>query len=128
MCIMRCLAGIFVYLLFIVAILALVLFGIFLLVPSESSKLGIQENRTGATVIGAICIGLGVLLLIAFCCLRKRIKLASIVVKVSARFVNENCGILFLPLILFIVMVIFLILWILEALGYYSLGTPVHEK
>ena len=64
----------------------------------------------------------------AFCCFRKRIKLASIVVKVSAKFVNENCGILFLPLILFVIMVIFLVLWILEALGYYSLGTPVHEK
>ena len=34
MCIMRCLAGIFVYLLFIIAILGLILFGIFLLVPS----------------------------------------------------------------------------------------------
>jgi len=25
-------------------------------------------------------------------------------------------------------MLAFVILWILEALGYYSLGTPIHEK
>lgn len=89
MCIMRLLAGCFVYILFIIAILGLILFGIFLLVPNEhSEKLGINDNRTGATIVGVICIVLGVAIMIGFCCFRKRIQLASIVVKVSARFVN----------------------------------------
>ena len=128
MVIMRFLAGIFVYLLFFLTVLCLVLFGIFLITPGSTDHIGIQHNRTASIVIGALCIAFGVLLLIAFCCFRKKIKLASVVVKVSAQFVAQNCGLLFLPLLLFVFMVIFIILWILEALGYYSLGTPIHEK
>jgi hypothetical protein len=51
-------------------------------------------------------------------------------VKVSANFVSSNCGVIILPLLLFVVMILFIALWILEALGYYSLGTPstaVHQ-
>lgn len=58
------------------------------------------------------------------CCLRKRLALASSIVKVSANFVSSNCGIIFLPLVLFVIMVLFIALWVLEALGYYSLGNP----
>lgn len=128
MLIMRLLAGVFVYLLVFIAILGLILFGVFLIMPHESSNFIIKESRTAAIILGVISIVIGLLILIAFCCFRKRIKLASIVVKVSARFVNENCAILILPLILFVVMVVFVILWIFEALGYYSMGTPIHEK
>jgi choline transporter-like protein 2/4/5 len=127
MLIMRFTAGIFVYLLFAIAILGLLLFGIFLIAPSESNYLGIQENRTVSIIIGVVCVVLALLILLAFCCFRKRVKLAAIVVKLSARFVNENCLMLILPLILFVCMVVFLILWILEALGFYSMGEPKHE-
>ena len=113
MLIMRLLAGVFVYLLVFIAIVGLILFGVFLIMPHDSTNFLIKESRTGAIIVGVISIVIGVVILIAFCCFRKRVKLASIVVKVSARFVNENCGILLLPFILFWVMVIFVVLWIL---------------
>lgn len=59
---------------------------------------------------------------IGLICYRKRIKLAAIIVQTSARFVKENCTISFLPFVLFLVLAAFLVLWIFEALGYYSMG------
>lgn len=64
------------------------------------------------------------LIILMACCFRKRLSLASSIVKVTANFVSSNCGIILLPLLLFVIMVLFIALWILEALGYYSLGTP----
>jgi hypothetical protein len=39
--------------------------------------------------------------------------------------VKENWIISFLPFILFLVMIVFLTVWILEGLGYYSMGNPI---
>ena len=75
-----------------------------------------------------LCIILAALIVIGFCCYHRKIKLAATIVKVSARFVKENCTISFLPLILFLVMIIFMTIWILEALGYYSMGEPTYEE
>ena len=122
MLIMRFTAGIFVYLLFAITIVFLVGLGIYLVMPHEEVVSGIQTNGTAAKIFGGICIALGVIILIAFLCYRKRVALAATIVKVSARFVSENCIVAFLPIILFIFMIIFLALWILEGLGYYSMG------
>ena len=128
MLIMRFTAGIFVYLLLGIVMIFLVALGIYLLVPQKPVVAGVEVGGIGATIAGIVALLLAVIIAIAFCCYRRRIKLAATIVKVSARFVNENCAITFLPLILFIVMVIFLALWILEALGYYSMGEPVREE
>lgn len=127
MFIMRYTAGIFVYLLLAIVLVALIGLGIYLLVPQQPAVAGIEVNKVGAMIGGVIALILAFLIIIAFCCFRKRIKLAATIVKVSSRFVEENCCISILPLILFVVMVIFLVLWILEALGYYSMGVPTHE-
>ena len=55
-----------------------------------------------------------------------RIALATSIVKVAAKFISEHCLIVMLPVFLFIVTLFFLVLWVLQALGFYSLGTPYH--
>ena len=129
MLIIRFTAGFFVYLLIFFSVGALVAFGIYLIAVTDptmgSGYASILQNKVAKTIIGAICIALGVAIIVLFCCFRQRISLASSIIKVSARFVDGNLGVLVLPLILFIVMILFLAVWVLEALGYYSLGTPV---
>jgi len=78
--------------------------------------------------VGILAIVLGALVLILMCCLRKRLALASKIVEVSAVFVAKNCIIVFLPLLLFIVTLVFIALWVLEALGYYSLGKATSNE
>lgn len=55
--------------------------------------------------------------------------MAGIIVQVSARFVKEHCSISFiLPFILFVMMLVFEAIWIIEALGYYSMGEPTFQE
>jgi hypothetical protein len=57
-------------------------------------------------------------------CIRRRLALASIVIKVAANFISNNFLIVLLPVGLFVITILYLALWILQALGFYSLGTP----
>jgi hypothetical protein len=84
-------------------------------------------NRVLVLIIGVILIAFSLLLAIAFTCYAKRIKMAAIIVETSAKFVQENWFISLLPFVLFLIMLVFLTVWILEALGYYSMGIPVTE-
>lgn len=118
----RLTAGCFVYLLLGISIAACGGLGIFLLASPNNSVAGVSINRTFAIVIGILLILFAVLIVIGLLCFRKRIKLAAIIVQTSARFVKENCTISFLPFALFLVLSAFLVLWIFEALGYYSMG------
>ena len=63
-------------------------------------------------IVAGACIILGVVIAIMAFCFRNRLKLASSIVKVSTRFVNENCPVMLLQLVIFVIMVIFIALWI----------------
>jgi hypothetical protein len=76
--------------------------------------------------VAIVCYLLALVIFVVFCCFRSRLGLASKIVEVAAVFVAGNCGIVLVPFIMFIVTILFVALWILEALGFYSLGTPVH--
>lgn len=91
---------------------------------SNNTVAGVAINKVAAMILGGLLIAFGVLLAIGLLCYRKRIRLASIIVQASARFVKENCTISFLPFLLFLVLALFLALWICEALGIYSMGQP----
>lgn len=115
--IIRFTAGIFIYLLIFFSIAALGAFGGYLLAANpataSSTTITILANRPACIAIGVVCIVLSVLLLVMFICFRKRVSLASSIIKVSAKFVDSELGILLLPLILFVVMLFFVLLWIL---------------
>lgn len=63
-------------------------------------------------VVAILLIALGVIVFILMCCLRNRISLASKIVEVAAIFVAKNCIVVFLPLLLFVITVLFMALWI----------------
>jgi hypothetical protein len=74
--------------------------------------------------VGVACLVFGVIIAIMAFCFRDRIQLASSIVKVSTRFVNENCPVMLLQIGIFLVMCIFVVLWFFEAIGFYSMGEP----
>lgn len=80
MVIIRCMAKLFIYLLITASILSLILLGVYLLATAN--------NNTGTIVIGSFCLVFALVFLIAFCCLRKRMELATIIVKVAAKFMS----------------------------------------
>lgn len=109
---MRFTAGCFVYILIALSILACIGLGIYLLAAPTDSVAGVAMNRVFAIVLGVLLIIFGILIGVGLCCYRKRIRLASIIVQASARFVKENCTISFLPIILFLILIAYLALWI----------------
>ena len=66
---------------------------------------------------------LGLLCLILTCCFRNTIDLAIAIVKVSARFIEEDISILFVPLFMFIVCLGYFLFWFAAAVYLYSCGT-----
>jgi hypothetical protein len=127
----RLTASCFIYLLIFATIVALILFGVYLfMMPSlaEPGEEPLINDNTTRILVGIAVLLLAVLITIMVCCVRKRLSLASSIIKVSATFVTANCSIVFLPILLFVIMVLFVALWILEALGYYSLGTPTNAE
>lgn len=84
----RLTAGCFVYLLLALAIVACIGLGGYLIATPSDSVAGVAMNRVFAIVFGALLIAFGLLVLVGVCCYRKRIKLASIIVQSSARFVK----------------------------------------
>jgi hypothetical protein len=104
-------------LLILVAFGALIGVGTYILIGDSSSAaagvVSLAEDPTWKIVIAIICYLLALIILIAMCCFRSRLALASKVVEVAAVFVAGNCGIVLVPFIMFIVTVIFVALWIL---------------
>jgi hypothetical protein len=123
----RLTAGCFIYLLIILSVGALIAFGAYLLLQPAGGIDSVALDPTTKIIVAVACFLVALLIIVMMFCFRKRIALASSIVKVSAKFVAGNCGIVLVPVVLFIVMVLFIALWILEALGYYSLGEPKNE-
>ena len=89
MLVMRFMAGIFVYLLFITSILIFLGFGIYLVLPQNNGNLGgIEIDKTFLIIIGAIFILIGTIILFIMICYRRRVALAATMTRVSARFVQ----------------------------------------
>ena len=129
MILVRLLAHCFIYILIIVTIGALVAIGTYILIADQDTSGGafsLLNNPIWKIVISVACYIFAALIFIVMCCFSSRLSLASKVIEVAAVFVGQNFGILLVPFIMFIVTVLFIALWILEALGFYSMGTPIH--
>lgn len=128
MLLIRFTAGFFIYVLVAVAVLSLLGLGLYLLVAPTSTATGSNTGAAG-TIIGAvICFILAILIVVLVCCYRHRISLATSIVKVTANFVSSNCLLVLLPIVIFVITIAFLVLWVFQALGFYSLGTPVNRE
>ena len=128
MVIIRCCGGCFIYMLIFLSILALVALGIYLLVAPTNPVTGSNTGTTGSIIAAVICFILAFLIVLLVCCFRHRIALGASIIKVAAKFVSENCLIVLLPIFLFVVTIAFLVLWVLQALGFYSLGKAIDAK
>ena len=122
----RCCAGCFIYILFFMAMGALIGFGVYLLITPTNSIAGTSAGHVGSIIVAVLCFLFAFLILLLLCCFRKRIALATSIIKVAANFVSSHCLVVLLPIILFVVSCFFLVLWVLQALGFYSLGVPYH--
>lgn len=74
------------------------------------------------------CFTIAFIIILVVFCIRRRLALASIVIKVAANFISNNFLIVFLPVGLFVITILYLALWILQALGFYSLGAPTTSE
>ena len=124
MLLIRCCAGVFIYILIFLTIIALVAFGVYLLISPTNPVTGAASGTTGSIIAAVVCFLLAFLILLLLCCFKKRIRLATSIIKVAANFVASHCMIILLPLGLFLITILFVAVWILQAFGFYSLGTP----
>ena len=79
MIVIRCAAKLFIYLLIIFAVVFLMGMGAYTLAtPGNSSTI----------MVACVCFFFGVIILLAVFCIRRRLALAAIIIKVSAKFVS----------------------------------------
>jgi hypothetical protein len=109
-------AKLFIYMVIVFSIGALLGMGVYMLVSSEISSITI--------FFSTFCFSIAFFIVLVVYCIRRRLALASIIIKVAAKFISENCLIVLLPVGLFVLTVFYLVLWVLQSLGFYSLGTP----
>lgn len=124
----RLTAACFVYVLIFLLVGVLVVFGIYVWTQPVGVTLGATSLFASGftrTIASIVCFLLAIAIVIFVCCYRSRITLAAKIIEVSAVFVAKNCLIVLLPLIMFAMTLLMLILWIFEALAFYSLGTAV---
>jgi hypothetical protein len=60
-------------------------------------------------------------------CFCHKIKVAIAILKTASLFVGENCGIVLVPMFIFIIFVGYLIYWVIVGVYLYSSGTVVHK-
>ena len=129
MVLIRCFATCFIYILIFILVGVLIAFGIYVWTQPVGGFIG-STSLFKSNILRAIVSILSFLLAFAIvlfvCCYRSRISLAAKITEVAAVFVAKKCLIVLVPFLMFAVTLFFVVLWVLEALGYYSLGAPVH--
>lgn len=125
MLLIRFLASVFIYILVALAVLTLLALGIYMLAGPTYSATGTNEGSTGSIIAAIICFLLAILVVVLVVCNKRSITLATSIVKITAKFVSDHCCLVLLPIIIFVVTLAFLVLWVFQALGFYSLGKPV---
>ena len=129
MVLIRLLASCFIYILIFALVTVLVVFGIYVWTQPVGGYIGstaLFQNNVARAVVSIISFLLAFAIVLFVCCYRSRISLAAKITEVSAIFVAQKCLIILVPLIMFGVTLALLVLWIAEALGFYSLGTPTN--
>jgi len=128
MILVRLTAACFIYLLIFLLIGTLLTLGIYVWTQPVGATTGVtsmfNSNFTRA-VFSIVCFILAGAVLLFVCCYRSRISLAAKITQVSSIFVAKQCLITLVPLVMFLITLAWLVLWLLEAFGFYSLGTPV---
>ena len=74
----------------------------------------------------AICVLL-LLSLILLCCFFKKIEVLIVILKCSARFVNENMTIILVPPVFYVILIVWFIFWMVGAVYLYTVG-EIDEK
>lgn len=125
----RLTASCFIYLLIFLLIGTLLTLGIYVWTQPINASAGVTSmfsNNFTRSLFSIVCFILAGAILLFVCCYRSRISLAAKITEVSSKFVANYCLITVVPLVMFLITLALLALWVVEALGYYSLGTPVN--
>lgn len=121
---------IWIFILFVLALMALagLLFFLEFKKAQDGESTLSQANENPEVLIGmAIFFWFMVLILIcAVCCNLKSIRIAIHIVECASRFIQENFSVLFVPIIFFVFLFIFFLLWFIA--GVYLASTGEVDK
>lgn len=81
------------------------------------------QSKELLQIIGGICLGVAGISLLVFFCIFNKIRRAVAIMKAASDFVREQCLIILLPIVKFIIICGFLAFWVVVSLYIYSSGT-----
>lgn len=116
MVVVRLTAACFIYLLIFLLIGTLLTLGIYVWTQPVGASAGVTSmfnSQFTRAVFSIVCFILAGATLLFVCCYHSRISLAAKITEVSAIFVAKNCLITLLPLVMFIVTLVWLVVWML---------------
>ena len=126
----RIIAGYVIYIFYAIIILALIIFGVYLVIPVQNASQStfiLKQNAGLAIAISVICFILAIAMLFLFISYRDKIRQTVEYIDKSNEFFKNNYSILLLPVILSGCTLAFLGFWLFLTLSFYSLAEPVHE-
>lgn len=124
----RVIAGYVVYFFYAFVILALIAFGIYLVLPNNNKSdttFILKQNQAVAISISVLSFVLAIAMLFLFISFREKIKQTVDYIDKSNEFLRNNYSIIILPIILTGCSILFLFFWQFLTLSFYSVARPV---
>lgn len=122
----RLLAGCIVWSIIILYFIILIVLGIFCISKAQGDMSDLPkqlQSKELLQIIGGICLGVAGISLLVFFCIFNKIRRAVAIMKAASDFVREQCLIILLPIVKFIIICGFLAFWVVVSLYIYSSGT-----
>ena len=89
----------------------------------------ITQKRSYNYAIGGAFVawGIGAIFMCFMMCCRRNIRLGASIMECASYFVTSNFRIIFLPVLVYLISIIFFAYWIITCVYLYGIGTPVYD-
>ena len=119
----RCCAGFIVYTIILLILACFVLLSLIFWKKSDDyEKLGDDTYKKTMLALMWVCAGLALVWFVVICLMCNRIRLAVNLIECTGKYIHNNCSIVFIPFLFFIVNMIWIAYWVVLSIYLYATG------
>ncbi len=120
---LRCCAGIIVFIILVGIFVGLVILSVILRFKMyDYEEKGDETKKTLFCVLFWVCVAVAVIWLLFVLIMCNRIRLSIKLIQITAKYINSNCSILWIPFLFFIITIVWFAYWIVLSVYLYSTG------
>ena len=120
---LRCCAGLLVFLILVVIFVGLIIISIILRIKMNEYEEKEDDSKAKLfCVLFWVCVVIAVIWLLFVLIMCNRIRLSIALIQISAKYINSNFSVLFIPFLFFILTIGWLVYWVVLTVYLYSSG------